>query len=167
MNLSTVAQFDELLYERAGQLGLVTLNRPAVLNALTAAMTRGLDAKLRAWASDPQVRCVAITGAGDRAFCAGGDVRALYDAHAAGDRAFYSEFYFNEYRLNQLIFRYARPYVALIGGIVMGGGVGVSVHGRYRVVTERALFAMPETGIGLFPDVGGSYFLSRCPGRIG
>src|SRR5262245_55129648 len=102
MNVSSVVQSGEILYERARQLGLVMLNRPTVLNALTAAMTRSLDAKLRAWAADPQVQCVAIAGAGERAFCAGGDVRALYDARAARDRAFYSEFYFNEYRLNQL-----------------------------------------------------------------
>jgi len=158
---------DEILFEAKGGVGLVTLNRPQALNALTLAMVRALDARLRAWASDSEVRCVVIRGAGDRAFCAGGDIRALYDSGRSKSDMLTADFYREEYRLNRLIKRYPKPYVALIGGVTMGGGVGVSVHGSHRVATERTLFAMPETGIGLFPDVGGSYFLPRCPGRIG
>lgn len=158
---------DEVLFEAKGGVGLITLNRPQALNALTLAMVRALDARLRAWASDPAVRCVVIQGAGDRAFCAGGDIRALYDSGKSKSGTLTADFYREEYRLNRLIKRYPKPYVALIDGVVMGGGVGVSVHGSHRIATERTLFAMPETGIGLFPDVGGSYFLPRCPGRVG
>ena len=158
---------DEILFEAAGGVGLVTLNRPQALNALTLAMVRALDARLRAWASDPKVRCVVVQGAGERAFCAGGDIRALYDSGQSKSDTLTADFYREEYRLNRLIKRYPKPYIALIDGVVMGGGVGVSVHGSHRIATERTLFAMPETGIGLFPDVGGSYFLPRCPGRVG
>lgn len=158
---------DEILFEAEGGVGLVTLNRPQALNALTLAMVRALDARLRAWAGDPAVRFVVIQGAGERAFCAGGDIRALYDSGKTKADTLTADFYREEYRLNRLIKRYPKPYVALIDGVVMGGGVGVSVHGSHRVATERTLFAMPETGIGLFPDVGGSYFLPRCPGRVG
>ncbi len=158
---------DEILFEPAGSVGLITLNRPHALNALTLNMVRALDAQLRAWAGDPDIRCVVIQGAGERAFCAGGDIRALYDSGKSKSDTLTADFYREEYRLNRLIKRYPKPYVALIDGVVMGGGVGVSVHGSHRIATERTLFAMPETGIGLFPDVGGSYFLPRCPGRIG
>lgn len=158
---------DDILFERRGRIGLVTLNRPAALNALTHDMNLRLDAALIDWAGDPTVDAVVVIGAGERAFCAGGDVRALYDARNSPSRALHRAFYRDEYRLNRHIFRYGKPYIAVIDGIVMGGGVGVSIHGRFRVVTEKAVFAMPETGIGLFPDVGGSYFLPRCPGRIG
>jgi enoyl-CoA hydratase len=158
---------DEVLFEVAGSVGLVTLNRPQALNALTLAMVRALDAQLRAWSSDPKVRCVVIRGAGERAFCAGGDIRALYDSGKSKFGTLTADFYREEYRLNRLIKHYPKPYIALIDGVVMGGGVGVSIHGSHRIATERTLFAMPETGIGLFPDVGGSYFLPRCPGRIG
>lgn len=158
---------DEILFEAAGGVGLVTLNRPHALNALTLAMVRALDAQLRVWVGDPDVRCVVVQGAGERAFCAGGDIRALYDSGKSKSDTLTADFYREEYRLNRLIKRYPKPYVALIDGVVMGGGVGVSVHGSHRIATERTLFAMPETGIGLFPDVGGSYFLPRCPGRIG
>ncbi|MEX0814730.1 MAG: enoyl-CoA hydratase/isomerase family protein [Dongiaceae bacterium] len=152
-----------ILFERRGRLAVVTLNRPAALNALTLDMIRQLDRKLADWAVDPSVGAVVIRGAGERAFCAGGDVRALYD----GDAAYRAAFYRDEYRLDRRVFRFPKPYVALIDGVVMGGGVGVSVHGSHRVASERTLFAMPETGIGLFPDVGGGYFLPRRPGRIG
>ena len=152
-----------ILFERRGRLAIVTLNRPAALNALTLDMIRQLDRKLADWAVDPSVGAVVIRGAGERAFCAGGDVRALYD----GDAAYRAEFYRDEYRLNRRVFCFPKPYLALIDGVVMGGGVGVSVHGSHRVASERTLFAMPETGIGLFPDVGGGYFLPRRPGRIG
>jgi enoyl-CoA hydratase len=165
MNEIAASETEDILFARRGRLGHVLLNRPRALNALTHAMSIKFDAALRAWASDPAVETVCITGAGDRAFCAGGDVRALYQAGPGGRLT--RDFYWDEYRLNRRIHRYPKPYVALIDGIAMGGGVGVSVPGRFRVVSEKALFAMPETGIGLFPDVGGTYFLSRCPGEIG
>jgi len=121
---------------------------------------------LRGWAKDDGVRVVLVRAAGERAFSAGGDIRRLYEAGKSGSDYPY-RFWADEYRLNALIKHYPKPYIALIDGIAMGGGVGISVHGSHRIVTEHALFAMPETGIGLFPDVGGSYFLPRCPGRIG
>ena len=156
----------EILYERRGAVALVTLNRPKALNALTTAMCRELDARLAAWAGDPEVAAVIVKGAGERAFCAGGDVVVIYNS-GRGDRVAAAEFFQAEYRLDRRIFHYPKPYIALIDGIVMGGGVGVSVHGSHRVATGRTLFAMPETGIGLFPDVGGSYFLPRLPGALG
>lgn len=158
---------EELIFGRVGNAGHVTLNRPRALNALTHAMCRGLHAQLAAWAEDPAVRLVVIDGAGDKAFCAGGDVRAVYRGRQDGKLAELVALYRDEYRLNRFIKRYPKPYVALIDGIVMGGGVGVSVHGSHRVASERTLFAMPETGIGLFPDVGGSWFLPRLPGQVG
>jgi len=157
---------DDILFERRGGLALVTLNRPAALNALTLEMALALDAELARWETDPGVRAVLVKATGGRAFCAGGDIRKLYDAGRAGER-YPQDFYANEYRLNTRIFHYAKPYVAFMDGVVMGGGVGLSVHGRVRVVTERTMFAMPETGIGLFPDVGGSWFLPRVRRRIG
>jgi enoyl-CoA hydratase/carnithine racemase len=156
----------EILFSRIGGIGRVLLNRPKALNALTHQMCHALETRLRAWAADETVKAVVIRGAGERAFCAGGDIRRLYDAGKTGDDYPY-RFWADEYRLDALIKHYAKPYLALLDGITMGGGVGMSVHGSHRIVTEHALFAMPETGIGLFPDVGGSYFLPRCPGRIG
>lgn len=156
----------EVLFERRGVAGIITLNRPKALNALTLDMVRLIHPRLETWALDEAVQVVIIQGAGDRAFCAGGDIRALHDWGRAGDPHFI-EFYREEYRLNQFIKRYPKPYVALMDGINMGGGVGLSVHSSLRVATERLTFAMPETGIGLFPDVGGTYFLPRCPGSIG
>ena len=162
-----MSEHAEILFERLGALGRIVLNRPKALNALTLAQVHALHPQLEAWAADPSVAAVAIEGAGEKAFCAGGDIRALFEACRTADMAHIAAFYRDEYRLNRRIKTYGKPYVALIDGIVMGGGVGVSVHGRYRVVTERTLFAMPETGIGFFPDVGGSYFLPRCPGQVG
>jgi len=156
----------EILYRMQGPVAVVTLNRPKALNALTLAMCRELDAKLAAWAKDPAVAAVIIEGAGERAFCAGGDVMAIYDS-GRGDRRMAAEFFRAEYRMNHRIFHFPKPYIALLDGIVMGGGVGVSVHGSHRIATENTLFAMPETSIGLFPDVGGSYFLPRLPGALG
>ncbi|HSM96155.1 MAG TPA: enoyl-CoA hydratase/isomerase family protein, partial [Rhizomicrobium sp.] len=156
----------EVLFERRGALGLITLNRPKALNALTHGMCVAMKAQLDAWAKDDAVKCVAIRGAGDRAFCAGGDIRALYESGKAGT-PYALEFYRDEYILNATVKHYPKPYVALIHGIDMGGGVGVSVNGSHRIAGESMVFAMPETGIGLFPDVGGSYFLPRCPGEIG
>jgi enoyl-CoA hydratase len=156
---------EDILFERRGRLGFIRLNRPQALNALTLDMTRRLDRALKEWAADPDVALVAVRGAGERAFCAGGDVRALY---REGPGSPYTEiFYRDEYALNRNIFRFPKPYVALIDGIVMGGGVGISAHGSHRVVTERTVFAMPETGIGLFQDVGATWLLSRCPGETG
>lgn len=156
----------EILFEKRGAVGLITLNRPKALNALTHAMCVRMKAKLAEWASDDTVACVVIQGEGERAFCAGGDIRTLYDSGKAGT-PYAVEFYRDEYLLNAYIKHYTKPYIALLRGIVMGGGVGVSVHGSHRVADESMLFAMPETGIGLFPDVGGSFFLPRLPGELG
>jgi enoyl-CoA hydratase len=156
----------EILYERRGAVGLITLNRPKALNALTHAMCVSMKAQLAAWAIDDTVKCVVIQGEGARAFCAGGDIRTLYDSGRAGT-PYAVEFYRDEYLLNAAIKHYPKPYVALLRGFVMGGGVGVSLHGSHRVADETMLFAMPETGIGLFPDVGGSFFLPRLPGETG
>jgi enoyl-CoA hydratase len=157
----------EIRFERVDRLGLVTLDRPKALNALTLGMIRELDPRLREWAHDDRIHAVAIIGAGEKAFCAGGDVRAVYEAGKRGTDVLTYEFFFEEYRLNRLIHRYRKPYLALIDGIAMGGGLGLSVHGRYRIVTEKAMVAMPESAIGLFPDVGGSWFLNHAPGKIG
>jgi enoyl-CoA hydratase len=156
----------DILFDWKDGLAVVTLNRPDALNALTLDMARALDRMLVDWAKDDGVKAVLVKGAGERAFCAGGDVRRLYDAGRAGER-YPADFYRDEYRLNARIQHFPKPYVALMDGIVMGGGVGLSVHGSWRVATERTMFAMPETGIGLFPDVGGSWFLPRLPGQIG
>lgn len=156
----------DVLLDRRGALGLITLNRPKALNALTRDMCVTMKAQLDQWAQDPAIRTVAIRGAGEKAFCAGGDIRALYESGKA-KTPYALEFYRDEYVLNATIKHYSKPYVALMHGINMGGGVGVSVNGSHRVACESLTFAMPETGIGLFPDVGGSYFLPRCPGEIG
>jgi enoyl-CoA hydratase len=155
------------LIETRRRLGLITLNRPDALNALTLSMVRLMRAALDRWATDPAVACVAIRGAGTKAFCAGGDILTIYrqkqDGEAEASLAFWAE----EYDLNRVIKRYPKPYIALIDGIVMGGGVGVSIHGSHRVAGERFQFAMPEVGIGFFPDVGGTYVLPRLPWRSG
>jgi enoyl-CoA hydratase len=151
-------------------VGLITLNRPKALNALSLAMVRELTHVLLAWQNDPQVYAVVIRGSNKEgpfgAFCAGGDIRYFHQAALAGD-ATLEDFFTEEYNLNHLIQHYPKPYVALMDGIVMGGGMGVSQGAALRVVTERTQMAMPETHIGLFPDVGGGYFLSRCPGAVG
>ena len=156
----------DILFACRGGLGLVTLNRPAALNALTQDMAQAFDRQLIAWADDPAIRVVAITGAGEKGFCAGGDIRALHATGPEGGAANFG-FYADEYRLNTRIKRFPKPYVAFMDGIVMGGGVGLSLHGSHRVAGDRTLFAMPETGIGLFPDVGGTFFLPRLPGETG
>ncbi len=150
-----------------GRVGRLTLNRPKALNALDLDMVRRMRDALLAWCDDAGVASVVVDGAGDKAFCAGGDIRALYEAGKVGDISVGETFWREEYQLNDLIASYPKPYVALIDGIVMGGGVGVSVHGRYRVAGDRTLFAMPETGIGFHPDVGASAFLPRLPGGLG
>lgn len=156
----------EVLFTRKGAIGHILLNRPKALNALTLNMCELMIAQLKAWAKDNAVKAIVIRGAGEKAFCAGGDVVRLYEDGKAGLPYPY-QFWSTEYRLNTLIKRYPKPYIALVDGIVMGGGVGVSVHGGYRVATEKTMFAMPETGIGLFPDVGGGYFLPRLAGSAG
>ncbi len=156
----------EILFEERGPIGLVTLNRPKALNALTLEMCRRFEARLAAWAEAPDIRAVLVKGEGERAFCAGGDIRAIWDL-ARGDGRLAARFFRAEYRLDRRVFTFPKPYIALIDGMTMGGGVGISVHGRYRVASERTLFAMPETGIGFFPDVGGTYFLPRLPGGLG
>ena len=156
----------EVLFEKSGVVGLITLNRPKALNALTHGMCVAMHAKLTEWAGDASVACVVIQGERERAFCAGGDIRTLYDSGKAGT-PYAVEFYRDEYLLNAYIKHFPKPYIALLRGFVMGGGVGVSLHGSHRVADESMQFAMPETGIGLFPDVGGSFFLPRLPGEIG
>jgi len=165
--LSTSAEMDaEVLLEVKNKVGLITLNRPKALNALNLNMIRKIYPVLQKWEADPGVNLVVIKGTGGRAFCAGGDVRAVAEAGQKGDdltKMFFKE----EYALNYAIGTLKTPYVALINGITMGGGVGLSVHGHFRVATEKTLFAMPETAIGLFPDVGGGYTLSRMKGKLG
>lgn len=158
---------DEILFEVRGKAGFVTLNRPQTLNALTHSKVIALAEQLKHWADDPSVAHVVIKGAGDKAFCAGGDIRSIYDAKQAGEVDGLKQFFRDEYTLNAHIKAYPKPYIALIDGIVMGGGVGVSVHGSHRIGTEKTLFSMPETGIGFFPDVGGTYFLPRMPKKTG
>jgi len=157
---------DEVLIRREGRAGRITMNRPQALNALTLTMVGRIGEALLAWRDDPAVELVLLDGAGGRALCAGGDVRALYDSRHEGSglaRAFWS----GEYPVNALIGRYPKPYVALQDGIVMGGGIGLSGHARHRVATERSRLAMPETGIGLIPDVGGTWLLAHAPGPVG
>jgi enoyl-CoA hydratase len=160
---------DEILLERDRGLATITINRPQALNALTLENHRRIDPALRAWAADPSVHAVVVRGAGDRAFCAGGDVRAVYEAGRgiSSDPSLTAVFFREEYELIRRIHHFPKPYIAIIDGITMGGGAGISVNGAYRIATERTLFAMPETGIGLFPDVGATRFLNRCPGHIG
>jgi enoyl-CoA hydratase len=148
-------------------IGRITLNRPRALNALTHAMVTDIDGALKAWAADAHVRFVLVDGAGERGLCAGGDIRALYDAVVAGDLSVPTAFFRDEYRMNARIARFAKPYVALMDGIVMGGGIGVSAHGTHRVVTERSRLAMPEAGIGFVPDVGGTFLLGHAPAELG
>ena len=160
----------EVLSEVRGQVGFITLNRPRALNALSLSMVRELMAVLLAWQNDARVLAVAIRGSNKEgpfgAFCAGGDIRFLHQAGSTGNPQI-EDFFTEEYALNHLIHHYAKPYIAFMDGIVMGGGMGISQGAALRVVTERTKMAMPETAIGLFPDVGGGYFLSRCPGRVG
>ncbi len=161
---------DDVLSEVQGRVGFITLNRPKALNALSLGMIRTLTTTLLAWRDDPQVLAVVIRGVNKEgpfgAFCAGGDIRFFHTAALAGDNAL-EEFFTEEYSLNHLVHTFPKPYIAFMDGIVMGGGMGISQGGSTRIVSERTKMAMPETNIGLFPDVGGGYFLSRCPGRTG
>ena len=162
---------DDVLLRRQGRAAYLTLNRPRAINALTQAMVLRMSAALDEWAQDDAVRTIVLTGAGERGLCAGGDIRAVREAVITGRQRLAAEFWRDEYLLNYAISRYAerygKPYVAIMDGIVMGGGVGVSGHADVRVVTERSRVAMPETGIGFIPDVGGTYLLSRAPGGLG
>lgn len=162
-----MSQSDDVLIRKQGRAGRITLNRPAQLNALTWDMALAMEKALDAWVSDADVAVVVVDGAGEKAFCAGGDISELYKRAQAKDYAYGQTFWRDEYRLNAKIHRYPKPYVAFMDGIVMGGGVGVSAHGSHRIVTERSIVAMPEAGIGLIPDVGGTFLLSRAPGRCG
>ncbi len=157
----------EVVCEKQGEAGLITLNRPKALNALNLTMVREMRRALDTWEQDPAVTRVVVQGAGEKAFCAGGDIRQLTEDLKAGKREEALAFWREEYQLNIRIKRYPKPYISLIDGIVMGGGVGVSLHGSHRVAGERYLFAMPEVGIGFFPDVGATYALPRLPGQTG
>jgi enoyl-CoA hydratase len=156
-----------ILFDRRGAAGLVTLDRPKALNAVTHAMVRALTETLTEWADDPSITRVVLTASGERAFSAGGDIRALYELGRAGRQQDALAFWRDEYRLNRLIKRYPKPYLALLDGIVMGGGVGIAIHGSHRIAGDRFAFAMPEVGIGFFPDVGATWFLPRLPGQLG
>jgi enoyl-CoA hydratase len=157
---------DEIIFERRGGLGVVRLNRPKALNTLSLGMYRAFAPQLVAWGDDPAVRAIVVMGEGGRAFCAGGDVRAIYDARYNPGSAS-ADFFREEYSLIAHVHHFPKPYIALMDGIVMGGGAGISINGSHRIVTENTLLAMPEVHIGLFPDVGATRFLNRCPGRIG
>ncbi|WP_062643497.1 enoyl-CoA hydratase/isomerase family protein [Streptomyces maremycinicus] len=158
---------EPVLLHTTGRAAHITLNRPRAINALNHTMVRRIDAALTAWERDPAVGTVVLSGAGERGLCAGGDIRAVHDDARDGDGTAAAAFWRDEYHLNARIARYPKPYVALMDGIVMGGGVGVSAHGGVRVVTERSRIAMPETGIGFVPDVGGTHLLARAPGELG
>src|SRR6202022_5132849 len=156
----------DLIVRREGAAGVIRLNRPKALNALTLEMIRGIVAALDRFEADPAVALVLLEGAGERGLCAGGDIRGLYESsRAGGDLG--KVFWRQEYIMNARIAKFPKPYVAFMDGLVMGGGVGLSAHGRHRVVTERTKLAMPEVGLGFFPDVGGTWLLSRSPGEIG
>lgn len=157
----------EIGFGRRGAVGLVTLNRPRALNALTHDMVRRLSRALALWKDDPSIGAVLVRAVPGRAFCAGGDIRAIVETVRRDGVDEAARFFFDEYRMNWRIRHFPKPYVALVDGITMGGGVGISVHGSHRIVTENTVFAMPETGIGFFPDVGGTWFLPRLPDRLG
>jgi enoyl-CoA hydratase len=168
MTNAAVAMDDtpDLIVRREGAAGVIRLNRPKALNALTLEMTRGIVAALDAFEADPKVALVLLEGAGERGLCAGGDIRGLYDsARAGGDLG--KIFWREEYILNARIATFPKPYVAFMDGIVMGGGVGLAAHGSHRIATEKTKIGMPEVGIGFFPDVGGTWLLSRAPGELG
>ena len=156
----------ELIVRREGAAGVIRLNRPKAINAMTLEMSLGIDAALDRFEADPAVALVLLEGAGERGLCAGGDIRGLYESsRVGGDLG--KVFWRQEYTMNARIARFPKPYVAFMDGLVMGGGVGLSAHGRHRIVTERTRLAMPEVGLGFFPDVGGTWLLSRSPGEIG
>lgn len=162
-----MSQDAEIICEVRGAAGVVILDRPKALNALSLGMVRELARALDAWENDPQVTRVVVTSTSEKAFCAGGDIRSLHDLGRAGRHDEMLAFWGEEYILNARIKSYSKPYISLIDGIVMGGGVGISLHGSHRIAGERYLFAMPEVGIGFFPDVGATFALPRLPGAAG
>src|SRR4249920_3339649 len=156
----------DLIARREGSAGVIRLNRPKAINAVTLEMFRDIEKALDAFEAGPAVGVILLEGAGERGLCAGGDIRALYESSKVkGDLG--KNLWREEYILNARIAKFKKPYVAFMDGIVMGGGVGLSAHGRHRVVTERTRLAMPEVGLGFFPDVGGTFLLARSPGEIG
>lgn len=166
MTAQNATQFNDLIIRREGRAGRITLNRPTALNALTFEQVGAIEGALKNWAGDDGVQAVILDGAGGKALCAGGDVVSLYKSRSdGGDIA--ARFWRAEYRLNAMIAAYPKPYIALMGGIVMGGGIGLSAHGSHRIVTEGSRLAMPETMIGLIPDVGGLWLLANAPGHMG
>ncbi len=172
MEENALPSIETVQFAAAGSVGLITLNRTKALNALDQPMCLAIDAALKLWAKDDAITAVVVRGAGGRAFCSGGDVRLAREDGIAwkkgeSDGRIVREFFRDEYRMDRRIATFPKPYIALIDGITMGGGVGISVHGRYRLATATTVLAMPETQIGLFPDVGTSYVLSRLPGEVG
>jgi enoyl-CoA hydratase len=165
--MSELMSESEVICQKNGHCGIITLNRPKALNALTLTMVRGIAQTLDQWEADREIFCIAVKGAGERAFCAGGDIKRLYEFGLAGDYGEQLAFWGEEYQLNHRIATFPKPIVALIDGIVMGGGAGIGIHARHRVAGETFSFAMPEVGIGFFPDIGASYFLPRLEGRFG
>lgn len=165
MNAAVQGEGD-LIVRREGAAGVIRLNRPKAINAMTLEMSEGIDAALDQFEADPAVAIVLLEGAGERGLCAGGDIRGLYESSKAGGDLG-KRFWRQEYIMNARIAKYPKPYVALMDGLVMGGGVGLSGHGSHRVVTERTKLSMPEVGLGFFPDVGGTWLLSRSPGELG
>lgn len=164
--MQNVSATDEIITQKKGSVGLIRLNRPKAINSLNEAMVSGMKAGLDLFARDEDVTSVVLCGEGERGLCAGGDVRLIYEARSA-DEAGRTRFWREEFPLNERISNYPKPYIALMDGIVMGGGVGISAHGRYRIVTERTRLAMPETAIGYFPDVGATWLLPKAPGEAG
>ena len=162
-----MADTRDILFEQHGQAGVITLNRPKALNAITHEMVHALSGQLDRWSHDDGITRIILTANGERSFCAGGDIRELYELGKRGEQSRALRFFREEYVLNAKIKRYRKPYISLIDGIVMGGGVGISIHGSHRVAADRYALAMPEVGIGFFPDVGGTYALPRLAGEIG
>ena len=163
---ASVASEPDLIVRREGAVGVIWLNRPKAINAMTFEMSVGIDGALDRFEADPAIALVLLEGAGERGLCAGGDIRGLYESsRAGGDLG--KRFWRQEYIMNARIAHFPKPYVAFMDGLVMGGGVGLSAHGSHRVVTEKTKLAMPEVGLGFFPDVGGTFLLSRSPGEIG
>lgn len=157
----------EILSRIEGRAGVITLNRPRAMNALSLPMIREMTRLLLDWKDDHRISVVILQSGSEKAFCAGGDIRSVYEAHLREDRDFMAAIFREEYLLNFMVSVYPKPYISLIDGIALGGGLGISIHGSHRIVTQRATLGMPETGIGFFPDVGASFFLNRCPGETG
>ncbi len=157
----------DILIRKEGKAGRITLNRPGAMNALTHEMCRAIDAALQTWENDAEVALIVIDAEGDRAFCAGGDIREIYEAGIAGDPTPAQTFWRDEYRMNARLFAYPKPIISFMQGFTMGGGVGVGCHGSHRIMARSSRMAMPECGIGLVPDVGGSLILAKAPGRLG